>query len=39
MNGDHHAENWTFIMPGDKLLHAHLDLMPSKDSAAAPGGK
>jgi len=23
---DHHAEDWTFLMPGDKLMHAHMEL-------------
>ena len=26
INADHHAEDWTFVLPGDKLLHAHFDL-------------
>lgn len=23
---NHHIEDWTFIMPGDKAMHAHMDL-------------
>lgn len=23
---DHHVEDWTFMMPGDKLIHARMDL-------------
>ncbi len=23
---DHHIEDWTYMMPGDKPLHAHMDL-------------
>ncbi len=23
---NHHTEDWTFLMPGDKLMHAHMDL-------------
>ena len=23
INADHHTEDWTFMLPGDKLLHAH----------------
>jgi hypothetical protein len=26
INADHHTEDWTFMLPGDKLLHAHFDL-------------
>jgi hypothetical protein len=22
----HHIEDWTYMMPGDKPVHAHLDL-------------
>ena len=27
---DHHREDWTFMMPGDKLMHAHIDLTRTK---------
>ena len=26
IDADHHAEDWTFTLPGDKRLHAHFDL-------------
>ena len=26
IDNDHHAEDWTFVMPGDKVMHAHMDL-------------
>jgi hypothetical protein len=26
INADHHTEDWTFMLPGDNLLHAHFDL-------------
>ena len=26
IDADHHTEDWTYMMPGDKLLRAHLDL-------------
>jgi hypothetical protein len=26
IDADHHTEDWTFMEPGDKPLHAHLDL-------------
>jgi hypothetical protein len=30
IDADHHTEDWTFIMPGDKTLHAHMDLRRAK---------
>lgn len=26
IDANHHTEDWTFIMPGDKPIHAHMDL-------------
>lgn len=26
IDAQHHSEDWTFLMPGDKLMHAHMDL-------------
>jgi hypothetical protein len=26
IDANHHIEDWTYMMPGDKLVHAHLDL-------------
>jgi hypothetical protein len=26
ITADHHTEDWTFILPGEKRLHAHFDL-------------
>jgi hypothetical protein len=26
IDAKHHIEDWTYMMPGDKLVHAHLDL-------------
>jgi hypothetical protein len=26
IDANHHTEDWTFVMKGDKLMHAHLDL-------------
>jgi len=34
----HHTEDWTFMLPGDKLLHAHFDLQRAKESVPSPGG-
>jgi len=36
---DHHIEDWTFMLPGDKLLHAHFDLKRTNESAASPTRK
>lgn len=30
IDADHHREDWTFMMPGDKLMHAHMDLTRTK---------
>jgi hypothetical protein len=32
IDADHHNEDWRFMLPGDKLLHAHFDLKRAKDS-------
>jgi phage tail protein X len=26
IDANHHLEDWTFMMPGDKPMHAHFDL-------------
>jgi hypothetical protein len=26
VDSDHHLEDWTYMMPGDKPIHAHFDL-------------
>jgi phage tail protein X len=30
IDANHHIEDWTFMMPGDKPVHAHLDLQRTK---------
>jgi hypothetical protein len=30
IDGNHHTEDWTYLMPGDKPMHAHLDLQRTK---------
>lgn len=30
VDADHHTEDWTFLMPGDKPMHAHMDLTRPK---------
>ncbi len=30
IDANHHTEDWTYIMPGDKPIHAHFDLQRTK---------
>jgi len=30
INADHHSEDWTYLMPGDKPMHAHMELTRTK---------
>jgi hypothetical protein len=30
VDADHHTEDWTYMMPGDKPMHAHFELQRSK---------
>ncbi len=30
IDANHHTEDWTFMMPGDKPVHAHVDLQRTK---------
>ncbi len=39
INADHHTEDWTFMLPGDKLLHAHFDLKRAKEGGPPPAAK
>jgi len=39
LSADHHTEDWTFMLPGDKRLHAHFDLKRAKGDAPPPAGK
>jgi hypothetical protein len=32
ITSDHHTEDWTFMLPGDKPLRAHFDLNRAKES-------
>ena len=36
IDADHHSEDWTFMLPGDKHVRAHFDL---HRASAAPAGK
>ena len=31
IDDNHHTEDWTFLMPGDKPMHAHFDLQRVKE--------
>jgi len=31
LDDNHHIEDWTYMEPGDKPIHAHIDLMRKKD--------
>src|SRR5216684_961594 len=35
IDANHHTEDWTYMMPGDKPMHAHMDLQRVKQQAAA----
>ena len=35
IDADHHTEDWTYMMPGDKPVRAHFDLQRVKNRAAA----
>lgn len=30
IDADHHTEDWTYMMPGDKPVHGHMDLQRTK---------
>lgn len=30
IDADHHTEDWTYLMPGDKLMRGHMDLQRAK---------
>jgi hypothetical protein len=30
VDANHHVEDWTYMMPGDKPMHAHMDLQRAK---------
>lgn len=32
LDAEHHTEDWTFVLPDNKLLHAHFDLKRAKGS-------
>jgi hypothetical protein len=34
IDANHHTEDWTFAMPGDKLMRAHLDLQRVQQQAS-----
>jgi hypothetical protein len=38
IDANHHIEDWTFTLPGDKRLHAHFDLKRATESVPLPVG-
>lgn len=34
IDANHHLEDWTYMMPGDKAMHAHFDLKRSVEQAS-----
>jgi hypothetical protein len=30
LDANHHTEDWTYMNPGDKPVHAHIDLQRAK---------
>lgn len=37
VDANHHIEDWTYMMPGDKPMHAHMDLQRTKDGNGQSG--
>ena len=37
IDANHHTEDWTYLMPGDKPMHAHMDLQRKKDASGSFG--
>ena len=37
IDADHHSEDWTYMMPGDKPMKAHMDLQRKKDATSVAG--
>jgi len=37
VDDNHHTEDWTFLMPGDKPMHVHFDLQRIKTGSGASG--
>jgi hypothetical protein len=37
IDDNHHGEEWTFLMPGDKPVKVHIELQRAKDGSATAG--
>ena len=37
IDANHHIEDWTYMMPGDKPVHAHLDLQRAQSGNSVAG--
>lgn len=38
IDANHHLEDWIYMMPGDKPMHAHFDLTRTKDNSIPGSG-
>lgn len=36
IDDNHHTEDWTYMMPGDKPMHARIDLQRTQNASGAP---
>jgi hypothetical protein len=39
LGAEHHTEDWTFVLPEDKQLHARFDLKRAAENTPAPTGR
>jgi hypothetical protein len=37
VDADHHIEDWTYMMPGDKPMRAHFELQRTNAGGASAG--
>ena len=37
VDANHHTEDWTYMMPGDKPMHAHMELTRASEGGSASG--
>ena len=37
VDDNHHIEDWTFVLPGNKAMHAHMDLYRKPETVASVG--
>ncbi len=39
IDANHHTEDWTYMMPGDKPVHVHLDLRRTEKTGGSASGR